>query len=95
MNSPEPFAQLLRRYGDGDDSEPAVIRTSLSEALTGGADPEHILSYFRNLGHPVGCLADLLALNQDPGEDDLHAFVVAEGVAVSIVSDGTWILFTP
>ncbi len=70
-------------------------RLSLAEALRDGDDPLHILSYLAGLGLTVQSLDDLLRINNDPAEEEIHSFRVAEGVAVSLASDGLWQLFLP
>jgi hypothetical protein len=88
----ETFGALVRRFAlDGD--EPAVSRVSLAAALRDGSD--ETLRYIASLGIPIAGLDDLLAINGDPSEEELHAFRVAEGVAISIGSDGTWLLVEP
>jgi hypothetical protein len=95
MNAtPEPLAALLRRYCD-DDGPPDVPRVSLADALRDGDDPLHIVPYFASLGLALRSLDDLLQINNDVGEEDVHSFRVAEGVAVTMASDGLWILFVP
>ena len=44
---------------------------------------------------PRVSLAAAMAANADPEEEELHCFRVAEGVAVSVASQGEWLLFTP
>ena len=93
---PEPFAGLLRRYRDGDDDEPGEVhRVSFAEAARRGDDPLHILKYLAGLGLAINNLDDLLLINADETEDEIHCFRVAEGVAVSVASDGVWLLFEP
>jgi hypothetical protein len=93
---PEPFAELLRRYRDGDDDEPGEVhRVSFAEAARSGDDPLHILKYLTGLGLAINSLDDLLQINADETEDEIHCFRVAEGVAVSVASDGVWLLFEP
>lgn len=88
----ETFRALVRRFApDGD--EPPVSRVSLAAALRDGGD--ETLRYLAGLGIAVAGLDDLLAVNDDPGEEELHAFRVAEGVAVSVASDGAWFLYVP
>jgi hypothetical protein len=91
---PEPLAALLRRYHAGDGPAGDVPRASLAEALRGGSDPLQVVDYLRGLGLPVRDLEDLLAINADPDEEELHAFRVAEGVAVTVASQGDWALYT-
>ncbi len=43
----------------------------------------------------VRSLDDLLLINGDDTEDELHAFRVAEGVAVTVAGGGLWVLFEP
>jgi len=89
----EPLAALLRRYG-GDHDEPRdVPRVSLAVALRDGDDPLHIIPYLAGLGLAVASLDDLLRINDDAGEEEVHAFRVEEGVAVTVASDGLWQLF--
>jgi hypothetical protein len=40
-------------------------------------------------------LSDLLAINDDPSEEELHAYPVREGIAVSVASEDAWQIFTP
>jgi len=91
----ETLAALLRRYCEDDDEPRDVPRISLAEAVRQGDDPLHILPYFASLGHIVRCLDDLLLINGDDTEDEVHSFRVAEGVAVTVASDGLWLLFEP
>lgn len=89
---PEPFAALLQRYGEADISA-AVTRIHFATALAAGDDPGHVLPYLRRLGFEIAHLNDLLAINADPAEEELAAHPVTEGVAISIASEGTWLLF--
>ena len=91
----EPISALLQRYRTYDDEPSEVHRASLAEALRGGTDPLKVLEYMRGLGLEVLELGDLLNINDDETEEELHAFPVLEGVAVSVASDGAWVLFTP
>lgn len=91
----EPFAALLRRYCDDPDEPPDVPRVSFAEALRQGDDRLHILPYLAGLGLAIHALDDLLGVNEDDTEEELHCFRVAEGVAVTIASDGLWLLFEP
>ena len=90
----ETLAALLRRYCD-DDEPRDVPRVSLAEALRTGTDPLRILAYLAGLGLEVRKLDDLLLINRDDTEEELHAFSVAEGIAVTVASDGLWMLFVP
>lgn len=91
----ETFAALLRRYCADHDEPRDVPRVSLAEAVRDGDEPLHIIAYFASLGLPVRSLDDLLRINDDAGEEDVHSFRVAEGVAVTVASDGLWQLFLP
>jgi hypothetical protein len=91
----EPLAALLQRYRSYDDEPTEVHRASLAQALAGGEDPLKVVEYFTTLGLPVQCLDDLFQINNDPSEEELHAFRVQEGVAISVASDGVWALYTP
>jgi len=90
METPEPLSSLLRRFGD--DGRP-VPRIKFAVALARGDDPFNLLPYLAGLGRPVKKIDDLLVINDDPDEEELHSFQVAEGIAVSIASDGLWLLF--
>jgi len=94
-DEPETLDQLLRRYRDDPDEPIDVSRVSLKEALRGGDDPLSIVAYLRGLGLAICELDDLLRINEDPDEEELHAFRVQEGIAVSMASDGIWVLYTP
>ena len=91
----ESLAALMRRYCADDDEPGDVHRVSLAEAPRTGDDPLHILPHLAGLGIAVRSLDDLLRINDDDTEEELHAFRVAEGVAVSVASDGLWQLFEP
>ena len=90
---PPPFRRLRAEYGQGDDPADEV---SLAAALGGRGDPWRLLDYLAGLGVRVRALDELLAgVNQLPDEEELAAFACAEGVAVSMASDGRWLLVTP
>jgi hypothetical protein len=91
----EPLAALLRRYCDDHDEPRDVPRVSLADALRDGDDPLHVIRYLASLGLAVGSLDDLLRINDDATEEEIHAFRVEEGVAVTVASDGLWQLFVP
>ena len=90
-----PLAVLIDRFSDPDD--PRIITTvSFPSARQAGTDPGGILPYLARFGRSPACLDDLLAcVNALPDEEELHAWPVQEGIAVSIASDGAWFLFTP
>lgn len=94
-DAPEPLAALLRRFRDPHDEPCQVPRVRLADAVHRGDDPLHILPYFATLGLPVRSLDDLLKINGDDTEEEIHCFRVAEGVAVTMASDGLWLLFEP
>ena len=88
---PESFTDLVRRYDPAATDDLPVRRTSLRTALDSGEDAMGILQYLAGLGLVIQSLPDLLAINDVEDEEELSAF---EGVAVSMASDGAWILFT-
>jgi hypothetical protein len=91
----ETLAVLLRRYCE-DCLEPHnVPRVSLAEAVRLGDDPLHILPYLAGLGITVRCLEDLMRINDDESEEELQSFRIVEGVAISVASDGAWLVFEP
>jgi len=89
-SDPETLAALLHRFGDG---RLKVARIKFADALARGDDPFNMIPYLTRLGHRIGCLDDLLAINDDPEEEELHCFPVQEGIAVSMASDRMWLLF--
>ena len=89
----ETLGALLTRYA-GDNDEPRdVPRIRFDEALRRGDDPLHVLPYLAGLGIPVRSIDDLLRINDDDTEEEIHAFRVVEGIAVVVASDGNWLLF--
>jgi hypothetical protein len=94
-NAPETLAALLRRYCDQPAEPSDVPRVSLGAAVRQGDDPLHVLPYFATLGLTVRSLDDLLKINGDDTEEEIHCFRVTEGVAVTVASDGLWLLFEP
>ena len=93
--TPESLESLLRLHTDPDVPLPTVQRISLADACAGRNDPYQIVAYLGSVGILVHCLDDLLRINSDTTEDDVHSFRVREGVAVSVASHGTWVLFIP
>ena len=91
----ETLAALLRRYCDQHDEPRDVPRVSLADAVRQGDDPLHVIPYLAGLGLTVRSLDDLLQVNADDTEEEVHCFRVAEGVAVTVASDGLWLLFEP
>ena len=94
-NAAPPFAVLAARYCDPDD-EPDVTTIDFDTARVTGNDPGRILAYLTSLGlPPPQTLVELHdTINAIPDEEELHAWMVVEGVAVSIASDNTWFVFT-
>ena len=90
----ETLEALVRRRANGNDFPRAVPRICLADALARGDDPLHLLPYFSDLGVRIGTLEDLLAACTDPGEEEIEAFRVEEGVAVFLVVDGLWAVYT-
>lgn len=91
----ETLAALLRRYCDQNDEPRDVPRIRFQDAVASGDDPLHLLPYFAGLGITVRTLDDLLSINDDETEEEIHSFRVVEGVAVTMASDGLWLLFVP
>jgi len=88
------FADLLKRYAERADGS-VIVETSLDSALATGADPLNLIAYLGSLDIQVRSLSDLLQVNALNDEEELSAHAVSEGVAVSIASDGSWVLFRP
>lgn len=91
----ETFAELVSQYAHQADDLGPVVRISLHNALESGEDPLGILQYLTAQGLRVRILSDLLRINVVDDEEELSAFEVQEGVAISTASDGVWILFCP
>lgn len=91
----EPFSDLARRLYGGRHPAPVPEAISLRQALSQDDDPLHIIAYLRSVGITVTGLSDLLAINDDPSEEELHAYPVREGIAVSVASEDAWQIFTP
>jgi len=87
--------ELVRRYASERDEPADLTTTSLSAALAGVAESRSILGYLAGIGLHVTTISDLRRINDLEGEEELAAFEVAEGVAVSVASANAWILFTP
>ncbi|EKM99387.1 MULTISPECIES: hypothetical protein [unclassified Acidocella] len=84
--------ELLRRYSS-IEKLPEVRRIKFDEAVRTGEDPLSIVRYFATLGIAVREPADLFRLNDDPNEEEINAFKIPEGVAVSVESDDLWLVF--
>ncbi len=94
MTKEENLAALLREHAAGRDLPRYVPQIAFTEALARGDDPLHILPYLADVGVAVSTMEDLQAAGDDPGEEEMCAFRVEEGVAVLLESDGLWLLFT-
>ena len=90
----ETLEALVRRHAAGRNLPRHVPRLRLADALARGDDPLHLLPYLSDLGVRVGTLEDLLAACTDPGEEEIEAFRVEEGILVYLAVDGQWALFT-
>ena len=88
----ETLEALLRRHSD-IEKLPEVQRIKFEEAVRTGEDPLSIVKYFGTLGIAVREPADLFRLNDDPNEEEINAFWIPEGVAVSVESDDLWLVF--
>lgn len=84
--------ELLTRYSS-IEKLPDVQRIKFAEAVRTGEDPLSIVKYFGTLGIAVREPADLFRLNEDPNEEEINAFKITEGVAVSVESDDLWLVF--
>ena len=84
--------ELLRRYSSIEKLSD-VQRIKFDEAVRTGEDPLRVLAYFATLGIAVREPADLFRLNDDPNEEEINAFWIPEGVAVSVESDNLWLVF--
>lgn len=84
--------ELLTRYSS-IEKLPDVQRIKFDEAVRTGQDPLKIIAYFKTLGIAVREPADLFRLNDDPNEEEISAFKIPEGVAVSVESDDLWLVF--
>ena len=92
----EPLGELLARFGAIRLLRSVIRRSiSLSAVLGGAPDPSGILAYLGSLGIAPHHLNDLLLVKDYADEEELYAHRVAEGVAVSIASQGDWVLFGP
>ncbi len=83
---------LLRRYSS-IEKLPDVQRIKFDEAVRTGEDPLNIVKYFKTLGIEVREPADLFLRNDAPDEEEINAFKIPEGVAVSVESDDLWLVF--
>jgi hypothetical protein len=83
---PPPLRALLDRFGG------EVVRIPFAVAVRDG-DPYRVIDYVVGLGIEVSQPDDLLRINELEDEEELYAHRVVEGIAVSIMSDGYWVLF--
>jgi hypothetical protein len=88
----ETLEELLTRYSS-IEKLPYVQRIKFDEAVRTGQDPLSIVKYFKTLGIEVREPEDLFRLNDDPNEEEINAFNIPEGVAVSVESDDLWLVF--
>ncbi len=88
----ETLEALLTRYSS-IEKLPEVQRIKFDEAVRTGEDPLSIVKYFKTLGIAVREPADLFLRNDAPDEEEINAFKIPEGVAVSVESDGLWLVF--
>ncbi|MDR3505127.1 MAG: hypothetical protein P4L52_02680 [Acidocella sp.] len=88
----QTLEELLLRYSS-IEKLPEVQRIKFDDAVRTGADPLSIVKYFNTLGIEVREPADLFRLNDDPNEEEINAFKIPQGVAVSVESDDLWLVF--
>ena len=88
------FDELVRQHAEGHDLPRHVPHVRLADALARGDDPLHLLPYFAELDRRIENLEDLLSACADPGEEEIEAFRVEQGIAVYLVTDGQWAVFT-
>ncbi len=86
--------ELVGQHAEGHDLPRHVPHVRLADALARGDDPLHLLPYFADLDRKVENLEDLLSACADPGEEEIEAFRVEQGIAVYLVTDGQWAVFT-
>lgn len=87
--------ELVRQHAEGNDLPRHVPHLRLADALARGTDPLRLIEYFRDLDVKIANLEDLLAACTDPGEEEIEAYRVEEGIAAFLVADGQWAIFTP
>ena len=88
----ETLEALLRRYSDIERLS-EVQRVKFADAVRTGEDPLHVIRYLASLGIAVKTPADLFRLNDDDNEEELVCFRIPEGVAATINSDDSWLVF--
>lgn len=88
----ETLEALLARFST-IDRLPEVQRVKFADAVRTGEDPLHVIKYLNSLGITVETPADLFCLNCDDNEEELVCFQIPEGVAATINSDDSWLVF--
>lgn len=88
----QTLEELLRRYSS-IEKLPDVQRIKFDDAVRTGQDPLSVVKYFSTLGIAVREPADLFRLNDDSNEEEVNAFKIPEGIAVSVESDDLWLVF--
>ncbi|MDR3416603.1 MAG: hypothetical protein P4L83_10490 [Nevskia sp.] len=83
---------LLARYSE-IEKLPDVQRIKFDDAVRTGEDPLHVVRYLATRGIEVREPDDLLLLNDDDNEEELVCFKIPEGVAATINSDASWLVF--
>ena len=91
-NETETLEELLRHYSS-IEKLPDVKRIKFDDAVRTGQDPLRIIAYFATLGIAVREPADLFLRNDALDEEEINAFWIPEGVAVSVESDDLWLVF--
>ena len=84
--------ELLMRYSS-IEKLPDVQRIKFDDAVRIGEDPLRVIAYFKTLGIEVREPADLFLRNNALDEEEINAFWIPEGVAVSVESDDLWLVF--
>ncbi|EKM99416.1 hypothetical protein MXAZACID_10513 [Acidocella sp. MX-AZ02] len=86
--------ELVRQHAEGHDLPRHIPHVRLADALARGDDPLHLLPYFADLGTKIENLEELFAACADPGEEEIQAYRIEQGIAVFLVPDGQWAVFT-
>lgn len=86
--------ELIHQHAESNDLPRHVPHLRLADALARGTDPLRLIEYFQDLGKKIDNLEDLFAACTDPGEEEIDAYRVEEGIAVFLVPDGQWSVFT-